>query len=130
VHLDKQIVPNMGVGEHVAVASISHDHSSRLLKATPLEVGGVLKDAKRPLACAVWIDWAAIVEAATPWVDYAVDQATADSEQGGMPKALIQSQVRIVTDVLKVLRSFSNETYFEGDMTVNHGLVEFRDVGK
>ena len=99
-HLDKQIVPNMGLGEHVAVVSISHDHSERLLKPTPLEVGGVLKDAGRPLACAVWVDWAATVEAASPWVDYIVDQATADNDQT-MPKAMIQSQVRTVTDVLK-----------------------------
>ena len=129
VHLDKKIVPNIGIGEHVAVVSISHHHSERLLKSTPLEIGGVLNDAHRPLACALWVDWAAIVEAASPWVDYFVDQATAESDQR-MPKALIQAQVHTVTDVLKVLRTFSNEIYFEDGVMVNHGLAEIRDVEK
>jgi hypothetical protein len=130
VHLDKQIVPNMGIGEHIAVASISHGHSERLLKPTPLGVGGVLKDPNRPLACALWLDWAAIVETASPWVDYIVDQTTADSDQGMMSKALIESQVHTVTDVLKVLRNFSNVTYFEDGVMVNHGLAELRDIEK
>jgi hypothetical protein len=75
----------------------------------------------------VWLDWAAIVEAASPWVDYIVEQSTADSDQK-QPTAL--SQAHIVTDVLKALRSFSNEIYFEDGVMVNHGLVEIRDVPK
>ncbi len=129
VHLDKQIVPNIGVGEHVALASISHDHSRRLLESTPLEVGGVLEDLGRPRALAVWLDWAAIVETASPWVDYIIEQSPAENEQG-MPKAMIESQVHIVTDVLKSLRRLSNETYFEDGVMVNHGLAEIHDVGK
>ena len=38
----------------------------------PLEVGGVLADLGRPRACAVWVDWAAAVEAASPWVDFII----------------------------------------------------------
>ena len=40
--VDKQIVPNIGVSEQVAVLSASQQHTERLLKATPLAVGGVL----------------------------------------------------------------------------------------
>jgi ElaB/YqjD/DUF883 family membrane-anchored ribosome-binding protein len=125
--LDKKIVPNLGIGDHVAVVSISHDHSRRLLESTPLAVGGVLED-QRPRACAVWIDWAATVDAASPWVDYIIAQSMANSEQR-MPKAVLESQVRIVKDVLKALRTFTSETYFEEGILVNHGLAEIRDVG-
>ncbi len=43
---------------------------------------------------------------------------------------MIESQVHIVTDVLKSLRRLSNETYFEDGVMVNHGLAEIHDVGK
>ncbi len=130
VQIDKQIVPNIGIGEHVAVASISHDHSRRLLESAPLAVGGVLEDLERPRACAVWLDWAAIVETASPWVDYIIDQSGGDINERGMPKAMIESQVHTVTDVLKSLRKISNEIYFEDGVMVNHGLAEIRDVDK
>jgi hypothetical protein len=77
----------------------------------------------------VWLNWAALIEAASPWVDYIVEQSTADSEQATQ-KAAIQSQIRIGTDVLKTVRSFTNETYFEDGVMVNHGLLEIRDVDK
>ncbi len=38
--VDKQIVPNIGVSEHVAVFTASQQHTERLLKTTPLSVGG------------------------------------------------------------------------------------------
>jgi hypothetical protein len=128
VHFDKQIVPNIGIGEHVAVVSISQDHSRRLLESAPLKIGGVLEDTARPRACAAWLDWAAAVEAASPWADYIIDQAPMDNP--GMPKAMIASQVHVATDVLKCLRKFTNETYFEDGVMVNHGLAEIRDVDK
>ena len=131
--VDKQIIPNMAVGAHVAAVSISSHHSRRLLEPAPLEVGGVLEGPRAGReACAAWIDWAGVVETAAPWVDYFIDQYQPDSDQGppSIPKALIQTQVRTVADVLKALRSVTNETYFEDGVMVNHGLAEFRDLEK
>ena len=56
--VDKQIVPNIAVSQRVAVISISNGHTERLLKATPLTVGGVLAQPDRPLAVAGWLNWA------------------------------------------------------------------------
>ena len=47
--LDKQIVPNAGLADHVAVASLSLAHSERLLAATALKVNnGPLADLDKP----------------------------------------------------------------------------------
>ncbi len=128
--VDKQIVPNFGLSERVAVLSASQGHTERLLKQTPLGVGGVLADAGRPLAAAVWFDWAALVEAAAPWVDFAAAQAMASKDIDEDQQKATLSQVHTALDVLKVLRSITNESYLDGGVLVHHTLVELRDVEK
>ena len=129
--VDKQIVPNFGLSDKVAVFSASQAHTERLLRQTPLGVGGVLAGAGRPLCAAVWVDWAGLMEAAAPWVDFAARQAMAQNniDDEGQQKAVLD-QVHTALDVLKVLRTITNESYLEGDVLVQHTLVELRDVGK
>ena len=128
--VDKKIVPNFGVSDKVAVASLTHDHTNRLLTATPLAVGGLLDKTDRPLAAAVWVRWAGLLEAAGPWIDFAVDQAVAANNADGDGKKAIVDQVHTAVDVLKTLRSITNETYLEDGVLVNHTLVEFHDLEK
>ena len=128
--VDKQIVPNFGLSDKVAVLSASHAHTQRLLKQTPLGVGGVLADAGRPLCAAGWLDWAALMEAAAPWVDFAARQAMAEKGIDEDQQKAILGQVHTALDVLKVLRSITNESYLDGDALVQHTLVELRDVAK
>lgn len=129
--LDEKIVPNFGLSETVAVLSASHDHTRRLLRATPLEVGGVLAESDRPLAMAAVLDWAALIDAVTPWVDLVVEM-TAAAPPGGDPAQpdSIRSQVHTVLEVLKVLRSVTSESYFEDGALVTHTLTRIRDVPK
>jgi hypothetical protein len=128
--VDQQIVPNFGVSEHVAVLSASQKHTERLLKATPLAVGGLLGTSNRPMAAAAWFNWAGLVEAATPWVNLAVEQAAASNGGDDAQKKAIADQVHVVIDVLKTLRSITGESYLEGDVMVSHSLLEIRDVEK
>src|SRR5439155_15477783 len=51
--LDKQIAPNAGLSEAVAVLSLAPDVTARLLKATAPKAGAPLADTKKPLAGAV-----------------------------------------------------------------------------
>jgi hypothetical protein len=67
----KQLKVVLGLAEHVAVVSPTEDQAQRLLKATPLSIGGLLGRSQRPRVAAVALDWAGIVEAATPWIDLA-----------------------------------------------------------
>jgi hypothetical protein len=133
--VEKKIVPNLGIGEKVAVVSLSHEHTTRLLTTTPLGVGGLLDKADRPLAAAVWFRWAELLEAAAPWIDFAVAQAianhvNADEAAQKTAAAQVRPQVDIVVDVLKTLRTITNESYLEDGVLVNHTLVEIRDVEK
>jgi hypothetical protein len=128
--VDKNIVPNFGLSDKVAVASVTRDHTERLLKGTPLAVGGVLAKADRPLALAVWFHWAELLDAAAPWVDFAVDQIMAEKGDEETGKKAVVDQVHTVVDVLKTLRSVTNETYLEDGALVNHTLVEVRDLEK
>ena len=126
--VDRRIEPNAGLSPKVAVLSISKDHSRRLLAPRPLEAPGVLRPLDRPRAVAVVFDWPALVEAATPWIDLAVEKINEENDTDEAQAAEIVDQVHTVLEVLKVLRTVTSETYVEGDVLVTHTLVEIRDV--
>jgi len=125
--LDKKIIPNAGLSKSVAVLSISRGHTQRLLNATPLKTGGLLSESDDKLAMAVVFDWTELLEAITPWVDYAVENAT---EIAGpqVETTEVASQVKTVLEVLGVLRAVTSKTTIEDDATVTHTLVEFGDI--
>ena len=70
--LDGQIVPNAGLSEHVAVLSMSRAHSRRLLADTPPTVAGRPIPSDRPLAAAAVVNFAALIDAIAPWIDFCV----------------------------------------------------------
>ena len=123
--VDPRIVPNFGLGESVAVFSLSLGHTARLLKKTPAEIGGALADPNRPRATAVFFDFAGLVDAATPWVDLAVDALEAE---WGYADDSVRDQVHTVLQVLKALRGMSSESYFEGGALVTHWKLHIRDI--
>ncbi len=127
--VDPTIVPNVAVSDKVAVLSISRKHSERLLKATPLAAGGVLgKAADRPLAIAIWLDWVALVKTATPWVDFAIEQAAASKGVDGDQQKMVVDQVHTALEVLQVMRFVSCECYLEKGVLVSHSLAEIHDL--
>ncbi len=123
--LDKKIALTLGLSDNVGVIAASRKHAQRLLAATPLKAGGVLKNPDRPMAVAGFFDWAGLVTAAQPWIDLAVEQVDAGSEE---EEAATVSQVQTVVDVLKVIRKVTSESRFEDDVLVTHTLLEIRDV--
>jgi hypothetical protein len=128
--VDKKIVPNLGVSDKVAVVSLTHDHTSRLLTPTPLAVGGLLEKTDRPVAVAAWFRWAALLDAADPWIDFGVDQALANNNADKSGKQAVLDQVHTGVSVLKTLRSITSEIYLEDGVLVNHTLVEIHDLEK
>jgi hypothetical protein len=126
--VDEKIVPNLGLSNDVVVISASKDQTQRLLKATPLATGGVLAKTDRPLAAALCFNWTALVDAATPWIDYAIGQAAVARGVDETQQKEMAQQVHTGLDVLKALRSISSESYLEDDVMVNHTLMEIHDV--
>jgi hypothetical protein len=130
--VDKQIAPNIGISDQVAVFSVSPAQTERLLKVTPPSIGGVIggANADRALVIAGWLDWASLIDTASPWVDFAVDRAAAEKNIGDSQKKVIVDQVHTGLDVVRALRSITAECYMERDAFVTHSLLEVRDVEK
>lgn len=126
--VDKNILPNAGLSDNVAVITISSAQTDRLLKDTPLKVGGVLAKTDRPLAVAAWFDWSEFLAAVTPWVNYALEQIPEQQMAG--QKELVVSQVRTVLEVLSTIKGLTVESYFEDNALVNHSLLEIHDLAK
>ena len=70
--VDKRVKITLGLSKSVLAISANHDHAQRLPSTTLLAVEGVLGDASKPRANAAVLRWAALVDAATPWVEEAV----------------------------------------------------------
>ena len=128
--VDAQVMPNAGLAEKVGVLSISRGHTERLLKPTPLKAGGPLAKTDRPLAGAAVFNFAALIDAATPWVDFATEQICKHEKSLAGQQAEIAAQVHTVLDVLKVLRGASSVDYFEDGALVTHSQIEIRDIAK
>jgi hypothetical protein len=123
----KQIEPNVAITEHVAVISASREHTQRLLAATPLTVNGRTLKADRPLGAVSVLDFASLLDVATPWIDYAAEAAARNQGENGNASSALD-QVHVVLHVLKVFRSVTAEVYQQGKATVTHAHVEIRDI--
>lgn len=131
IGLDKALLPNAGLSEKVAVLTLSQEHTERLLTPTPFKAaGGPLADTKRPLAGAVYFDWAALMDALGPWVDYGADVAKqqAGNDDGGKQVEDVAKQVKDVLAILKCFRTYSSAAYIEGKALVTHSEAIYRDL--
>jgi hypothetical protein len=132
--LDKQISPNAGLSDHVAVLSIAQAHSERLLKNTPLKANGPLADPNKPLAGAAVFDFAGLMGAVGPWIEYAIESQSEGLREAAAANPAIPSkpdilkQVRAAIDVLKCFRGYTSVTYLEDKALVSHGLAVFEDL--
>jgi len=129
--IDGQIKPNAVLTDEVAVATASESHSQRLLKSTPSAAGGVLADAGRPRALAVVFNWAATIDAATPWLRLVARKVAEENLGDDADDAQIEqivAQVDTVLEVLKAVRRCTAECYFEDGALVTHSLTEVQDV--
>jgi len=135
--LDSQIAPNAALSNEFLALSLLPKFGLRLLKPTPLTVEGPVANHDRPLASASYFDWAGLLDALTPWLDYGVDQgdaiaaaAAAAAEAAGQPHAEeplekvppeeTKATIQFVIDFLKCLRTMSSVSYFEEGALVTH----------
>lgn len=130
--IDKRIAPNGGMSQTVAALSLTPLHTKRLLKATPPATAGpVAMHKDKPLATAGSFNFAQLVDAVTPWVEYGVSSGpplNIQVEPAEDPQAAILEQVRTGAEILKCFRGYSSVTYTEGDVQVTHGEWHFEDL--
>lgn len=129
IPLDPQILPNAGLSNNVLVLSLSEKHSQRMLTKTPLKVDGLLSKTNRPMSAAVYFNWAGMVDAITPWVDYAIKAHIKSRGEGDEAQAdEIFKQVKVGLEVLKVFRSVSSISYLEGKVAVTRTETVIHDI--
>jgi len=156
--LDNQIAPSAGLSETVAVLTSSPDHAERLLSDKPIDREGPIARADKPLYAAVVFDFAGLVDAAHPWIEYAMRTShqqnnnlarrdgerrlvAADRTGSAVPVAYRQqddedppelrdtlNQVSRVMELLKVFRGYRSVTYDDDGVTVTHGEVRLADI--
>lgn len=119
VGLDAKLLPNAGLSNNVMTLSLSIEHSERLLAKTPLKSNGLLSDPDRPLAGAIYFNWASFWEMLRPWAEYGINAAYA-AHEGQMPidKDSMIKHVATVIEVFQVIRTVTSISYFEGPVLV------------
>ena len=131
--LDAQIAPSGGVGPHVAVFATSPSLAARILAETPNTSQGLLaKVSGEPCATMFCFNWAALVDAATPWIEFAIRENVPGAEQDGdadSPQvADILSQVRSGLEILKCWKTTESVTTIENGVTIGHSVTTFKDL--
>jgi len=132
VPLDRRLVPTAGMSNDVAVLTISHEHAERLLASTTLNIeSGLLRDTKRNLALASYVNCAGLMDAVSPWVEMAVQfvqpfVGLAVPEIAGREDLV--GQTRTIIQILKVFRHHASATYRENGAWVTHGETVLKDL--
>jgi hypothetical protein len=138
--LDRRVALTAGLTEKVGLFALSAEHAGRLLASKPLKVeGGPLSDTKRPLAGASYFNWPGFIDAVSPWVLFAVEQAHLekalpaseekkdDADAQKKQHEEIMRHVRTILDALKAIRTSSSATYLENGALITHSEVVIRD---
>ena len=131
--LDPQVAPRAGLSDKVGVLTVSKEHAERLLAVKPLKVeGGPLADLSRPMVSAAYCDWAGIVDAFSPWVEFGTAKAL-EQAPGDMPEKEregVVRQVRTVLQILKCFRGATSATTLEDGVLTTHSEAVFHDLDK
>ena len=132
--LDDQIALAVAVGEHVAAITSSPAMAERILTETPWKGFGV-GDAEEPRAVAAGLDFPALIDAISPWVDYAIRVNMVSEEAAGEDPADDESQageiinqVHTGLEVLKCFRGVWSETVKEDGVWMTHTVSKFEDL--
>jgi hypothetical protein len=134
--LDEQIVLVGAVGEHVAAFATSTNLAERVLAEEPVAEPEALSGAEEPRAILAGIDFAALIDAIGPWVEYAiranaVEESSLSEDPADDPSEVqdICSQVKTGLEILKCFRgAWSEVTKGEDGVWVTHTVSKFADL--
>jgi hypothetical protein len=124
--VDKHIAPCAAVANDTLAISLLPRQAARLLEPKPLEAGAPLADPDRKMGAAVYFNFAGLLDAAAPWVDYGMKMGFADADPNWL--ATVMSQVNTGMEVLKCFKGVSTATYQETNAWVTHFEITFEDL--
>jgi hypothetical protein len=126
--VDAKVMPNAGLSEKVAVLSMSGQHTDRLLRESNPVMAGIKLPLEKPYGTVAALDFAALVEAASPWVDLAIEKSAEHSTP--QDAEMIRLHAKAALEVLKCYRGTVSTTAKEGKATVTRTRSEFHDIGE
>ncbi|HEX4412735.1 MAG TPA: hypothetical protein VH107_03845 [Lacipirellulaceae bacterium] len=148
--IDPQVAINAGLTSSFGAVSLMPLTTERLLKDKPLEIDTSLK-LDRPAALVTHVEFAKMIEAVRPWINYGLDIATgkikphkgkeaeddsddSDAKPPAAPTpAMIQMgmfvpQMQQVLDVASALKSATSMSYEENGLWVTHSETHIEDL--
>jgi hypothetical protein len=146
--VDSQIALNAGLTDTVAVLSCSPTTTKRLLQETPLDVDSKV-DFQRPAAIVWHFQFAELMAAIGPWIDYGLNVATgnlkvevaeededaeSDNEQSTQQAAIAMQLGFVVPSIQQFLevasawKSASAVMYEDGGVWVTHSEIHIEDL--
>lgn len=132
--VDDQIALAVSIGKHVAAVASSPALAERVLAESAwkdLPVG----DVEEPRAVVAGINFASLIDASAPWIDYAIrvnlageEAAASDPDEDDSQAAEICSQVKSGLEILKCFRGAWSETVKEDGVWMTHTVTVFEDI--
>jgi hypothetical protein len=136
--LDPQLQPAAGLSKTVAVLSLSPRQAERILQQSTLNSD--LVASRKNLGSAMVFDFAGLVDAVRPWVEYGVKYYAVGVSPGEdvseKLKALenepqmkfVLGDIRTGAEILKCLKGSTSITYLEGEATVTKSVTRIEDL--
>jgi len=129
--LDKQVQPVFAIGKDVSLLALSKKHAGRMLTSTPLKAKYTPLERSGDLVGVSVLNWPALIDAATPWVEFGVMAAPIPEGAKGQPgKAAILRQVKVGLEVLKAFKGSASVSYLEDGKLVTQTQLVIKDIEK
>jgi hypothetical protein len=140
--VESQLALSAGLTDETAALTTMPATAERLLQSTPLALESAI-DINRPAAMVVHFEFAKMIDALRPWIDYGLgvamgtiknedEEAEEDEAQEQSPMMLqmgfIVPQVYQFLDFAKGLRSVTAVTYEDDGVWVTHSETHFEDL--
>ena len=133
--LDGQIAVCGAVGEKTVALASSPRLAEQALTEQPLAGIEPLGPANQERAMLVGLDFAQLVGAIGPWIEYGIRaDAAKSSDDGEIPSedspeaAMVIGQVRAAVEILQCYRGAWSETLREGDAWLTHSVSTYEDL--
>ncbi len=139
--IDEQIQPVIGIGDDAVVFSLVPKQAGRMLSKSRLETGSQLSRFEEPLAAAAALDFAGLIDALQPWVNYGVRVGVLQQQNGFVDRATeigpdgdtdqtreLLKTTGVILEAMKSLRVAVAETSTRPDATVTHWRNVIRDM--
>jgi hypothetical protein len=137
--IDSQLAANAGLSNEAVAVTLLPAFTEQLLRKRELAIDTAV-DLKRPAARIVHFQFAKLIDAIRPWIDYGVGVASGSITPDGVePDAemqqavmlqlgLIMPQVNQFLEVFTTFRSQTSITYREENVWVTHTEMHIKDL--